>query len=508
MDTLLRAANADGQGDTEDKDGLEKVQPGTTVWPFAEAKHRGWDYSRERKLGTYNVAVGTILQQQQQQNPTSENIPDRWLGAWIHELNGELWEASEAYCKLIEETNPDSADDFMLYALSHRNLGLLVAGYGQQPVGRVPFWRLLFPMERADDVPKNAAFMEDTRNAVLYFKKGAIKFQLPECKYLYGMALVEGTGGIKRDIAQGVAFLHEAGANRIGEALFELGWIYERGIGSGQNGIEKSISAAIRYYKAAGTAYNFLEDSKENDKVWWLPQIKVVKAFLKIDPWFVVDGGLGGGAVAHFSWSLAGQAFLFGAAATLSGRNDLDHYAPLLLLLPLIGLTMALISFSILTEEMLKAHECSSDLWTMLELKVDAYCRIIKAADRHLEVSNLRPVATDSEKKWEKLISSLSVLESVFNFVGILIPFSGFVVVIAKLLGKTGLSRRLQSLETYVIRAKNKLVVLYYRRMVINFCIQLLAPLFFGAWVVLIVNEASEGCDNWWFNECSRSLSN
>ena len=68
-------------------------------------------------------------------------------------------------------------------------------------------------------------FVRSERDAVLLFKIGALGYKLPVCKYLYGHALIYGTGGITKNIPKVIAFLHEAGQPLIAEAFFELGTI-------------------------------------------------------------------------------------------------------------------------------------------------------------------------------------------------------------------------------------------------------------------------------------------
>ena len=98
----------------------------------------------------------------------------------------------------------------MLQAFSYVYLGMMLVGIG---------------------VPANECFEKNDWEAVKYFKKAAVEYKLPAGLYFYGRSLVRGTGGIKRNIPFGITLLHQAGAMRIGEAFFELGWLYEGGMG-------------------------------------------------------------------------------------------------------------------------------------------------------------------------------------------------------------------------------------------------------------------------------------
>ena len=134
------------------------------------------------------------------------------------------------------------------------------------------------PSDRPADHDDPPIFMRGEREAVWYLKIGALGYKIPFCKYLYGHALINGTGGIKKDILKVIGFLHDAGTGLlIAEAFFELGIIYERGIelGTGQD-IDKDYAKAQHFYQDSIQASMFnITLMKNNSTILWVPEIKV-----------------------------------------------------------------------------------------------------------------------------------------------------------------------------------------------------------------------------------------
>lgn len=138
-------------------------------------------------------------------------------------------------------------------------------------------------------------------------------FNYPGSMYIYGMALVYGTGGVTRNIAEGIEYLNKAGAERIGEAYLELGSIYEHGIGLCPTGIERDVAVAKDYYEEAFRVYN-LKENWRNDG--WIPEIWGVQGLLFSEAWHISMRAFGDVLGERFNWNVAGQAFLFSAGTS------------------------------------------------------------------------------------------------------------------------------------------------------------------------------------------------
>jgi len=239
-------------------------------------------------------------------------------------------------------------------------------------------------------------WFRNDREAVALFKRAAIEFCLPSGMFLYGLSHIEGFGGIRSDAPIGVALLNEAGASgRIGEAYFVLGSLYERGNG----GLPKDIVRATEMYVAAGQVYGSRPnannsgvgekqnrsggDSKESTRSGahrWKPEIRTVKMLLDFEDWQSLEQELSSLVGERLSWSLAGQAFLFGAAAALTTVVQPEHYPTLLPVLPVLGILLAVFSAVQSFETNVRNYCRCRPILKMVRAKLRAYERIIDAA--------------------------------------------------------------------------------------------------------------------------------
>jgi hypothetical protein len=275
-------------------------------------------------------------------------------------------------------------------ALSLLNRGILLL---TRPDRNFPWWRHWFdwvPFLASCCAPRRLShedFMKNERKAVCLFKEGAIKYDVPYCKYFYGHALIYGTGGVKKNVPKGMSLLHAAAEAYVGEAFFELGAIYENGL-SDSDGVQQDISAAKQFYDAASQVYTYA--TKDRQGVWsyttnvrqggWSPEIFMVRGFLKTSGWHTDERLRSIDAGNRLNWALAGQAFLFGGAAALSSVVQPDHNAALLVLIPVLGLISAVFSFWQLLEAILRNGLERTRMTGMLCAKLRAYKTILDAA--------------------------------------------------------------------------------------------------------------------------------
>ena len=297
-------------------------------------------------------------------NPT--DLHKHYMKAWTAQRCGELDESIVEY-SLVMEINPKGPDDYLLQAFTCLDLGLRLST------------RPCLRQEQHSDSEKCLTrdnFMKNECEAAQLFKKGAIAFKFPSCIGLYGHVLVYGTGGVKKDIAEGMWLLNEAGSQYIGESFFELGSIYEQGVDDGTYKADIDLSAACDFYLAAKQAYTFPGGRKGA----WVPKIETVQRFLRSEGWHNMERASGTALGERLCWALTGQAFLFGAAAFISQSVSPHHYAPLLVLLPLIGMFLAFFSWAQIREATLRNMKKREQIDSMLRAKMAAYQSILEAS--------------------------------------------------------------------------------------------------------------------------------
>ena len=380
-----------------DDDGLEKETPldNEFTWPFRTCKHKGW---HECKRGGWHEEYSTWRLDPNRlvavENQGDDNMADcckypndlhkHYMRAWNAQRCGELDKAVAEY-RVVMEQNPDPEcpDDFMLQAFTCLDLGLLLSTRpclrpSQCPHSEMHLTRFSFLKNNRNSEQHLTRdnFMKNEREAVQLFKKGAIAFKLPSCIDLYGHVLVYGTGGVKKNIAKGISLLNEAGSQCIGESFFELGSIYEQGVSDGTYKVDVDLSAARDYYLAAKQAYTF----PNGHEGAWVPKIETVQRFLRSEGWHNMERASSTALGERLYWAITGQAFLFCAAASLAESTKPNHYAPLLLLLPLIGIFLATFSLSQIHEAILRNNKRREQVDSMLSAKMSAYRSILKAS--------------------------------------------------------------------------------------------------------------------------------
>jgi len=346
-------------GDIEN-DGLPKVVADPRLyWPFLDCLHKGWRPNKERRIMAYQEAVtGACCEG----TPTDIHIETAKARKMYKEGTPEaLKSALNIYRSVLDiKISKDSvATDTFLRLIAMTNVGILLSvsthsiqrNTTQQPPKNclsrcIPvFW---MPFPKQPDVSAThsveAKHIRSEREAVLYFKIGALGYKIPFCKYLYGHALIYSTGGIKKNIPKGMGLLHDA-ANElhIAEAFFELGSIYERGLmGNIDECIAKDYEIARDFYEAS------IQASKENQndvgECVWVPEIGMINRLLRIDNIHLEEDALQNLAGMHYSWIILGHSFLFGTAASLTSTVQPHHFSSLLFLLPILGVALAIYS--------------------------------------------------------------------------------------------------------------------------------------------------------------------
>lgn len=162
--------------------------------------------------------------------------------------------------------------------------------------------------------------------------------------YWYGRALLNGFG-IKRDTSEGFQLIQQAACNNVQRALFETAALHEEGC-EGESGlcIRKNHVLAIEYYKAITLKTKILRNADpRNYNAEWINQY-ATSHLASNKEWHETESNLGIYVGSLFSWEFAGQAFLFGGVATLAAASELNYYADLLILLPVIGIIVAILS--------------------------------------------------------------------------------------------------------------------------------------------------------------------
>jgi len=385
-----------------DDDGLPKVVTDHKIcWPFKNCMHKGWHLHTVRRIMAYGTGLNSDCCKEQHRTA----IHSKYLEAYGQLLIGTpetLKSALEIYRFVldIEISNVSifsTETDTFLRSIAMTNVGILLSVSNlslqqTQPTthtnsclyGYIPYLWMKFPkLLKVSPLSINAKHMRGEREAVLYFKIGALGYKIPFCKYLYGHALIHGTGGIKKNIPKGMGLLHDA-ANElhIAEAFFELGSIYERGLmGNFNECIAKDYAMAREFYEASFQA------SKENQGdafgCVWVPEIGMINRLLRIDNIHLEEDALQNLAGMHYSWIILGHSFLFATAATLASGSQPFHYSLLLFFIPLLGILLAYYSYldSYFALGVISRNQEDVDL--MVQRKFHAYTLILEQAQHH-----------------------------------------------------------------------------------------------------------------------------
>jgi tetratricopeptide (TPR) repeat protein len=223
----------------DEEDGLEKVIASSSAWPFATCKHRDWGYDPTFGLRHYR-------DDEVHCDCPGDNIMHMCCDqALLRIARGQLDESVAWYSKAVQIT-PLNDCEARLQATAFCSLGIFLSSHLKQ------------------NLPHK--FMKNDSKAVLLFKVGAIALKSPYCMYFYRHALAHGQGGVKENRARSIHYLNLAGAERVGEAFYELGKIHEEmGTSNGASGSVafNMISAAEEFFDAAREAYTFEADTTE-----------------------------------------------------------------------------------------------------------------------------------------------------------------------------------------------------------------------------------------------------
>ena len=80
-------------------------------------------------------------------------------------------------------------------------------------------------------------------------------------------------------------------------------------------------------------------------ELFWVPEIKMITDLLSIESIHLEEDMAQQVAGMHYSWIILGHSFLFSTAATIASNDYHQHYSPLILLLPILGIVLACHSF-------------------------------------------------------------------------------------------------------------------------------------------------------------------
>jgi hypothetical protein len=148
-------------------------------------------------------------------------------------------------------------------------------------------------------------------------------------------------------------------------------------------GIEKDLFEARYFYEAAEKVYDprYEDDNNLNSgRFYWVPEIWAMQNMIPAEGWYTIENELAAIVGERYYWSLVGQTFLFGAAASLASKDQPDHYPSLLLIIPFLGICLALFSAIHINEANRRHERRRRTLYQMLEAKYNAYESILKKA--------------------------------------------------------------------------------------------------------------------------------
>jgi TPR repeat protein len=376
----------------EDEGWMEVIGAGPfSAWPFPGCTYKDWKYDEDARLYRCHDAT----------------IPCDCSNSTIHTCCGQaalriearnLDDAVALYSRAVQVT-PRNDCEARLQAIAFCNLGIFLSSHLK--------------------VKSEHKFMKDDNIAVLLFKVGAVALKSPYSMYFYGHALIHGQGGVKKDEdhARSIHYLNEAGKERVGEAFYELGKIYEErgtGDGAGHSVNVDMISAAEGFYDAAERAYTFeYRDGSARDNFIkrhtpppgaWTPSSATVRSLLHTEGWDALETSLSCDLGQRCSWAVAGQAFLFAGAITLTkdGTDKVSEEAePFLWILPTLGIILALHSLLETVEAFSRIREQRLAVIKMVGKKLMAHGAILDASINDPYYS-IQEAKRDRFEAWEK----------------------------------------------------------------------------------------------------------
>ena len=378
-----------------DDDGLPKVKFNVEVcWPFTGFKHKGWARNHEKRIMEFSAPES--LDEECCKEPSTIHVNTMSI------LEREDKNSKETLddCFSVMNTKIDAADKDIATKTFLRSIAMTYYG----TILSTSFAEKTSD-EKVDDI-KSREWVRDEREAVLYFKIGALGYKIPFCKYLYGHALIYGTGGIKKNIVKGIGLLHDAGTELlIAEAFFELGAIYERGVTvNTEQYLAKDYVRALHFYQDSITASK--KNQADIQKCVWVPEIGMMKGLLCVDSIHLEEDLVQHEAGLHYSWIILGHSFLFATVASFADSDSPDHYSPLLILLPILGIIIAGHSLfnNYIAWEGIKRNQKNVD--KMLDEKFKAYKLIIESIEKKQNKKDNMQHEQDRANEEEKNINA------------------------------------------------------------------------------------------------------
>jgi hypothetical protein len=224
-----------------------------------------------------------------------------------------------------------------------------------------------------------------------------------------GSILAVGSGKCR---PKSIQLLNAAGAQRIGEAYYALGSMYEAtATSNAENTRLELISLASRFYSSASQAYTFKypETGRNNDETrarvthvpppgaCCTPRIASIASLPLTEGW--QSSQLGNTLAVRLFWGMAGQAFLFSAASSLVSSTFISStYQALVVIIPTLGVILALHGLMHVTEVIVRARQPWNQFREMANEKINAYGCILEAA-----VNDPCYPETKRAMAWEKL---------------------------------------------------------------------------------------------------------
>ena len=396
-----------------DNDGLPKVSldlDPRVCWPFTECKHQGWNQDRDRRIMLFTNPGDSISApccNKDEQTSIHKNylkILQEYIQKEVKEpkdFSRDCWDLMNTRISIDESSNGSIvATDTFFRSMAMTHYGTIKCTIyldekktRRQNIFHKLVWifkqRSNLTNQRSEGIDKLDTLVRGEREAVWYFKIGALGYKIPFCKYLYGHALIYGIGGIKKDILKGIGFLHDAGTELlIAEAFFELGIIYEHGmeISTGQDIAKDHVKARHFYQDSIRASKRNIE---EYEKCVWVPEIRMITGLLCIDSIHLEEDLVQQVEGMHYSWIILGHSFLFGTAASFATYDQPQHYSPLLILLPILGIVLAgysifdnFIAWDVIDRNHNKVEE-------MLRSKYMAYNEIISFIKKKKEIETM-----------------------------------------------------------------------------------------------------------------------
>jgi hypothetical protein len=409
----------------DEEDGLEKVIASSSVWPFATCNHRKWGY--DQKVGLYRYRNDEV----RCDCPANNKMHCYCDHALFRIAQGKLDEAVVWYSRAVQIT-PQNDCEARLQATAFCSLGIFLSSHLQQ---KLPH-----------------KFMKNDSKAVLLFKVGAIALKSPYCMYFYGRALAHGQGGVKENRARSMHYLNLAGAQRVGEAFFELGKIHEEiGTSNGASGSVNFniISVAAQFYKAAQEAYTFEADTTEAPSAphvpptgeaetfdhgdcrdadydaegqrlnpptvdphprrvshvpppgAWMPWWATIQSLLYTEGLDTLESSHSSALGQTFSWGIASQAFLIGGSLVLAdtSQSSEDGFETWRWAIPILGMYISVHSLVAGIIVARRSNKQQSAVYTMLAKKSEAYRAILYAS---INDSNYKDNSSNDDWKAEK----------------------------------------------------------------------------------------------------------